>query len=466
MQKVFKDNITLDKRCYSNFNLSEDLLMEHAANTIFLHIKQQFYPKKNIVIVCGPGNNGADGLALARLLHKTFQVSIYMPLEGKSEMSKLQLKRTHAIGIVVIEKLPSFCDIIVDCLFGSGLNKSLEKNTENIIRQMSSIKAYKIACDIPSGLNTAGNPDPVAFKADYTITMGALKTALFNDNAKGYVGEIEVANLGVPRKLYEIPSNYYLLEKSDLELPIRIQKNSHKRTFGHLAVYAGEKEGAAIITGKTALNFGVGLVTLISKNKIDNDFQLMQDRSLPKQTTAIAIGMGLGNVYSDTEIIEIIDKTSTIIDADIFYSNALRKIILLEQQLVLTPHPKEFASLLKILNIDNLTSTKVQENRIALAEKFTNNFPKIVLLLKGANPIIAYQGNLYINNLGTPALSKAGSGDVLSGLIGALLAQGHNALESTINASLAHTLATENILKKQNNYSLTPSNLIESIARL
>jgi hydroxyethylthiazole kinase-like uncharacterized protein yjeF len=452
MQKLFDEVNSLDKRCYEKFLLSEDLLMEHAASNMALYISQNHPTSKSILIVCGSGNNGADGIALARLLHTKFDVKLYLASTPKSSMAQLQLQRAKTLDIKIVNELFN-ADIIVDCLFGTGLNKPLDEKSINLLNTLNSYNSFKIACDIPSG---------IAFEADITITMGALKTSLFSDMAKDYVGEIIVADLGVQREIYEIESNKFLLEKSDMNLPFRNKKNSHKGNYGHLNVVAGCKKGAGIIAANAAFNFGAGLVSVVCHENLDLPYHLMQTHFISENCTAIAIGMGLGK-YETDEIKKILNKkVSKIIDADLFYDKLICEVLV--QDVVLTPHPKEFVSLLKLCDIADIRVEELQNNRFLYVEKFCKKYPNVVLLLKGANVIISSNDKLYVNSFGRAVLSKGGSGDVLSGLIGSLLAQGYKSLDATITASLAHAIASKNYSK--NNYSLTPLDLIEEIKKL
>uniref|UniRef100_UPI0040479539 NAD(P)H-hydrate dehydratase n=1 Tax=Aliarcobacter sp. TaxID=2321116 RepID=UPI0040479539 len=461
MQKLFDEVNSLDKRCYESFFLSEDLLMEHAASSMALYICENYSHLKSILIVCGSGNNGADGIALARLLHTKFHINLYLASSSKSSMAKLQLQRVQALDVNIVEEL-ILCDITVDCIFGTGLNKPLNKNSINIINTLNSYDSIKIACDIPSGINTLGQVESIAFEADVTITMGALKTSLFTDIAKDYVGEIIVADLGIQRNLYEIDSNKYLLEQNDMNLPFRNKKNSHKGSFGHLNVVAGCKKGAGIIAAKAAFGFGAGLVSVVCHENLDLPYHIMQTHFISENCTAIAIGMGLGK-YETQEIRKILSKdVPKIIDADLFYDELICEV--LDQEIVLTPHPKEFCSLLKLCDIANIDINELQNNRFLYVEKFSKKYPKVVLLLKGANVIISQNEKIFVNSFGTATLSKGGSGDVLSGLIGSLLAQGYKSLDAAITASLAHTLVARDYNK--NNYSLIPSDLIEGVKRL
>ena len=461
MQKVFKEVNSLDKRCYEEFALNQDILMEHAASSLSKEIYKKFKKEKSILIVCGPGNNGADGIALARLLYKRFDVKLYIPFEVKSKMAQIQLKRVKLLGIKSIDILEE-CDVVVDCLFGSGLNKDLDEKSQKIINTLNCFNSYKIACDIPSGINTQGEVTSIAFEAALTITMGALKQALFSDIAKDYVGEIKVANLGVQREIYETKSSSFLLEKKDLKLPFRNKKNSHKGTYGHLNVIAGCKAGAGVIAAKAAFGFGAGLVSVISHENIDLPYHIMQTHTISDNCTAIAIGMGLGK-YEKKEVETILSSSlPMIIDADLFHEEIILRV--LNKEVVLTPHPKEFCSLLKLCGLADISVETLQNNRFKYVKLFAKKYPKVVLLLKGANVLIAQNEKLYINSFGSAVLAKGGSGDVLSGLIASLLAQGYSSLDSAINASLAHALAAQNYRK--NNYSLIPADLVEEVKKL
>ena len=459
MQKVFEEVNSLDKRCYEKFGLTEDILMENAASSILNFIEKNFSYNSKILIVAGPGNNGADGIALSRMIHIAYDVSLYIPFSAKSKISKIQLKRVDSVGVDIISSLDSY-DIIVDCLFGSGLNRELDGSSIKLINVLNSMASYKIACDIPSGINKNGQIENIAFISNTTITMGALKKSLFTDEVKDYLGDIIVANLGVQRKIYEIDSNCYLLDKEDLKLPTREKLSTHKGDFGHLAVVVGEKSGAGLISCKSALHFGVGLITAVLKSDINISTNIMSSDILPSNTTAIAVGMGLG-VLEDKSLLD--NSIAKIIDADMFYDKYILKF-LDKPNIVLTPHPKEFVNLLKLVNIADISIDILQKNRFKYLEIFCKKYPKVVLLLKGANVLIGKNNNIYINRYGTSKLSFGGSGDVLSGLIGSLLAQGYSAIDSAISGSLAHTIASN--IYDGADYSMTPNILIEQLKYL
>lgn len=258
MQKLFYEVNSLDKKCYDKFGLSEDILMEHASLSMASFIENNFKEQSSVLIVCGSGNNGADGIALARLLFGKYQVFLYTPYGVKSSMAQLQLKRVNNMGLKSIEQ-PLPCDVIVDCIFGTGLNKILDDFSIKLIQKLNTFKGYKIACDIPSGINKEGQLLPICFNANTTITMGALKSALYADYVKDSVGKIEVATLGVPSFLYEEESNIFLLDSSDMEIPFRLKNSTHKGDFGHLSVIVGEKKGQESLLVKLLLILDVPL---------------------------------------------------------------------------------------------------------------------------------------------------------------------------------------------------------------
>ena len=454
MQKLFDEVATLDRRCYEEFELTEDILMEHAANGMAEYVKENFAKNSKIIVACGSGNNGADGIALARLLHVDYDVNIFYVKKPKSKMALIQEKRANAISVPICKELCE-CDVLVDSIVGTGFNGEFDLDINTIIKQMNVLDAYKIACDVPSGYE---------FYADTTLTMGALKKSMFLDSHKDFVGEIKVLDLGISRKLYEGYTNWHLLDIEDLKLPYRDKKDSHKGSFGHLALACGEKSGASIMSASSALRFGAGLVTLVGYEDETIPHSIMYSHTLPKNTTALALGMGLGNEFSDTEITKFLNNGYPLIcDADIFHMPILLEI-LKRKNIVITPHAKEFVALLKQTELADISVEILQQNRFEYAELFCKKFPHVTLLLKGANVIIAKDNEFYINPHGTSTLAKGGSGDVLSGLIGALLAQNYSCIESAINASLAHTKLSLDY--EGADFSLTPDDLINGICNL
>ena len=347
-------------------------------------------------------------------------------------------------------------DCIIDGIFGSGLNKPISAEICEILSLANSAKSLRIAVDIPSGIDKSGRILGCAFCADLTIAMGALKLALFSDGAKDYVGRIKVANLGVSHLNFERGSEYFLLQKSDLKLPLRRKQNTNKGDFGHTYVVSGQMSGAAQMAALAAHAIGSGLVSVVSKEPLNLSPILMQKSSFDAARVVVC-GCGLGERKIDLAALR--DK-SCVIDADLCYESEILSLLNANSNLILTPHPKEFCSLLKIAGIADLSVSELQERRFELARAWSEKFSG-VLVLKGANTLIAQAGIIYVCDKGSAALAKGGSGDVLAGLIGGLLAQGYPPLQASICGVLAHALAARAFAK--NSYALNPLDLIEEV---
>ncbi|MCQ2844215.1 NAD(P)H-hydrate dehydratase [Helicobacter pylori] len=464
MLSVYEKVNALDKRALEEWLLSEDILMENAAMALERAVLQNASLGAKVIILCGSGDNGGDGYALARRLIGRFKTLVFEMKLAKSPMCQLQKERAKKVGVVIKtwEEKNEYleCDVLVDCVVGSAFKGGLEPFLD--FESLSQKARFKIACDIPSGIDSKGRVDKRAFKADMTISMGAIKSCLLSDRAKDYVGELKVGHLGVFNQIYEIPTETFLLEKSDLKLPLRDRKNAHKGDYGHAHVLLGKHSGAGLLSALSALSFGSGVVSvqaleceITSNNK---PLELVFCENFPKKLSAFALGMGLENIPKDFK--KWLGLAPCVLDAGVFYHKEVLQA--LEKKVVLTPHPKEFLSLLKSVGI-NISMLELLDNKLEIARDFSQKYPKVVLLLKGANTLIAHQGRVFINNLGSVALAKAGSGDVLAGLIVSLLSQNYTPLDAAINASLAHALAG---LDFKNNYALTPLDLIEKIKRL
>ena len=480
-----------------------------------------------VVILCGTGNNGGDGYALSRRLLGKCAVLVMAFGDAKAVEAKRQVEMATACGVKIIEaENAAFCEyeselkaarVFVDCLYGSGFHGALNEKVATFLEKINDIDCKKIACDISSGIDLFGRVptkntlgEKIAFKADKTITMGALKAALFSDEAKDFTGCIEVAELGISSAVFEkcavsntsciftpdssittesseshrfeaastskaIP-DAYLLEKNDIKLPDRTKNNTHKGCFGHCALVIGEKAGAAIIAGTAALKSGAGLATCVNLGKKHNFLmnpELMENTSFPEKTSAALLGSGLGrknNAVFDS-VLQFIFKMKNpacVFDADFFYydniNEVLKKLCNRENaRVILTPHPKELFFLAKNCGIKEITEKYAIEMRFEATRKIASLFPSIVLVAKGANTIIACGNAIFISEFGSPALSKAGSGDVLAGFCTGLLAQGYNALEA---AKTAVYLQGSSSRLFENRWELSPLDLARLATRL
>lgn len=398
--------------------------------------------------------SGADVSGGGDKLSAKFTSAKFVTAEHGSDFGKLG-NDCGKYGGVLRDEITS-ADCIIDGIFGSGLNKALSSEICKILSLANSAKSLKIAVDIPSGIDKLGRVLGGAFCADLTIAMGALKLALFSDGAKDYVGRIKVANLGISRSNFEERSEYFLLQKSDLKLPLRRKQNTNKGDFGHTYVVSGQMSGAAQMAALAAHAIGSGLVSVVSEGPLNLSPILMQKSSF-EHARVIVCGCGLGERKIDLAALR--DK-SCVIDADLCYEREILSLLNANSNLIITPHPKEFCSLLKIAGIADLSVSELQERRFELARAWSEKFSG-VLVLKGANTLIAQAGIIYVCDKGSAALAKGGSGDVLAGLIGGLLAQGYSPLQASICGVLAHALAARAFAK--NSYALNPLDLIEEV---
>lgn len=461
MKNLYLDTRVLDERAGEKFDLSEELLMENAATSIANFIRKKFKKGKRVLGVCGGGNNGADVLCALRMLEGEYECEFILASKNLKPLASKQLERAKFAGVREskdIENSLNSAKCLIDGLFGSGLNRALDQNLTNLISKINASPAYIIACDVPSGLSSEGKVLGACVKADATITMGARKLGLYSDAAKDYVGKIKLATLGISAQNYECESDYHLLEKCDLILPNRKNQCVNKGDFGHAFIISGEHIGASKLCAKAAFAFGAGLVSVIGEQGLNLPTHIMQASKISEKMNAGALGMGLGKKGVQELEVQNLKGKKLVLDADIFYSPKV--LDLLRENCVLTPHPKEFCSLLKICKMADIDVQTLQENRYAYAKAWSEKF-KAVLVLKGANTIIAKNGQIYVMPYGKSTLAKGGSGDVLSGLVLALLAQGYEPLDAAISATLAHALSLRNFDK--NSYALEPTDIIKGV---
>ena len=517
MKKVFENPSELETLAKQALSIPPFLMMENAARFLSDFVISIIKNKRisQIVILCGKGNNGGDGFALARLLctaYENLSVTVLVPQLPVAEEAKMQFEMCQKLAVQTVfnDKIITFLQnleansqkpdffyepqetqvsyIIVDCLFGIGFHGELSKEFVQIFDILNKIKAVKIACDIPSALY---------FHADFTVTMGAHKTALFSDKAKAVCGTIIQAPLGIPSNVFEsfLPPDAFLLEMSDAKLPFRKNKSAHKGTYGHTSVFACQKSGAAILAATSALNFGSGLTSLIKTSFSDLDQfkispELMINDSIPAKTTAIVLGPGFCEDEKSVLIFDdilkwftMVENPAIVLDAGVFgyrdFIPFLQNInSVLNAKIVLTPHLLEMSRFLEHLN--NFFPEKFQDfdkndfsvqtlannpnKKIALSKKIMQIFPNVTIVIKSADTFIAAENQVFICDEGRQNLAKGGSGDVLAGLIGSLLAQRYSAKDAAITGVLAHANASKKFGGEA--YDLTPEKLINEISNL
>ncbi len=508
MISVYQEPSELEKAVKEKYAVPQFLMMENAAKAMADFIleknKEIIGSKKTsatAIIVCGKGNNGGDGYALARLLQNKIEVIVLCLETAAAEEALAQYEMCRRLEIKILypenaadfkffEKACETADFIVDCIYGTGFHGELKSSAANILNIMNHGTGLKLACDIPSGL---------AFKADYTITMGSHKLALFSDKAKAVCGKIQIAEIGICQKNFEAAGKApqaFLIEESDMKLPLRKNKATHKGSYGHTAVFCGDKAGAAILAASAAMNFGSGLTSLIQTN-ISNLSQfkispsLMLSQKLPEKTSCISLGSGFTQFPESTaamlfEWFKSAKSPAAVIDAGILTSQEFPAFIkelnsFENARIVLTPHLSELCRMLEVLrNEKNLFQAEISKTPDFLQKSFTVSdlaekpdyrieagkllnrlFPQTVLIMKSANTFIAAGGEIFIIADGGQSLAKGGSGDILAGLTAALLAQGYSAKDAAITAAEYHAKLSQKI--GQEAFNLTPEKLLELI---
>lgn len=460
MRPIYKYLKELDKSAETSYGISEELLMENAAFGVKEFLEAEGLLGNKTVILTGAGNNGADGLALARMIPNA---ALRVALEPKSPLCKLQYERAKKLNILKTDELDGF-EVIIDAILGSGASKELDGELKTLVKKANSIDATKIAIDVPSGVREGMGEEDTVFKADFTVTMGALKESLFLDYAKDYVGAIVKKDLGLSFEAYTkgFTPSCYLFEEGDFAPPRRKKQNCNKGDFGHLSIACGDMRGASLIAAASALRLGVGLVTLVCKKEFAPPPQIMISRFAPQKTAALIAGQGLGDGFLDDEIVSMIKSApACVIDADIFKKEIVKEILALNKEIVLTPHPKEFSSMLKIALGLDVSVDEIQRERFGFARLFCKSFADKTLILKGANTIVAKGDEIYVLPFGSPILAKGGSGDALAGAVGALLSQGYTPLKAALNGVAAIYLSAKRYAA--NDYSFTIEDLTEGL---
>lgn len=514
MEQVFESVKDIEKQIAGFISqdekTAEAVMIENAAVALEKYVRKACSKTKSrVTVLCGSGNNGADGYTLCRRLAGSCRLNVIKVKNPKSfhcisasdnlinvfqaTSSDIYFYDLNLMqGSTSVEKVISKSDVVVDCIFGTGFHGTVDSNIQKLFEVVNNSKAYRIACDIPSGLDVTGEnissltleeKKKVVFAADRTVSMLALKIGLFSDAAKDIAGKISVCAIGVSDSLFRLCSEkvslnnkIYLLEKSDVKCPVRKEENVHKGKFGHICVMAGDKAGAAILSSAAGLKTGAGLASVVVNNNCDYEHfkipaSIMISSDIPSTATAVVVGPGFGRnndfekVISELKIMDCPDK-AFVFDADSFYYKELIDFLIKNSseknscKIVLTPHPKEFANLLNLAGLGDFSVKQVCDNRLELSRKFCEKFTDVVLVLKGANSFITVNDTTYICNSGSSSLAKGGSGDVLSGVIASLLAQKYDARDAAIHGVLMHALASRKVKK---NYSLTPELLIENL---
>jgi len=484
-----------DRYTIENEPITSILLMERAAEELyFWWVANNPYTDKPVHIFCGLGNNGGDGLVLSRLLLKAgYLVTTYIIRHSEHSSSDFNTNLTALKGCAnnkIVEITPESAlpaiqedEQIIDAIFGSGLSKPIEGFPARVIHHINSLKSIKVVVDMPSGLYADRPTDPktAIIKADYTLSFQFPKLAFLLPENDLYTGHWEFLDIGLHHDYINKTStrNFYMT-KADVAPSLKKRlRFSHKGTYGHALLIAGGfgKMGAAILATQAALKSGVGLVhthvprwgapimqTACPEAMLSIDRYEYYLSEMPKidAYSAVGVGPGLGTEEQSQKAIKLLIQQTQVpllLDADALNILSMNKtwIPFLPKNTILTPHPKEFERLFGTWKNDFDRLEKQRE----LSMKYG-----LYIVLKGANTSIAFpDGHIYFNSTGNPGMATGGSGDVLTGLITGLLAQGYTPGIACVLGVYIHGLAGDLAAIKTSMEALTATSIIGKIGK-
>lgn len=434
-------------------------LMRQAAQFCADWIEKHFSKQDKIAIVCGPGNNGGDGKVLAKILKQNQFSEVHV-------FEKVDFDKFH--------KSDWHWSLIVDALFGIGLNRTIVGAEAKLIRSINSSGSFVLSLDVPSGLNAMLGESLVegsekAVRADVTITFGFAKPGLFLKDGPALRGQLIVAPIGYPSQLIKPELfRHFLITRNIAKKWIPKRKTSaNKAKNGRAFLISGSAGmwGAALLAGRAASRVGAGYVEILSDEKFPIQKQpefLTANWSLEKikNATAIAIGPGLKvDSQLESQLQDLNSNYAGPVIADASALSALaKKPFSLARNWVLTPHAGELSRLI------GLGATEIERDPFAALSIACSKY-KCWILLKGYHSILSNGEKFYIVNSGNPALSKAGSGDVLTGMILGFLAQGLSVAQATLLAAYLHGWLADQWIQDKSELSLMPSDLVGALPR-
>jgi ADP-dependent NAD(P)H-hydrate dehydratase / NAD(P)H-hydrate epimerase len=471
-------------------------LMERAANACVDWVKKNITADKRLIVFAGTGNNGGDGIAIARLMYQQgYEVLVNVIGEkGKgspdflTNISRLEKLPVTINYVQTLNQLQDFKtnDIIIDALFGTGLNKPIEGVFADVIYVINQSAKEVISIDVPSGL-FCDTGDIAALKAvvnaTHTLTFQLPKFSFLFPETGKHTGQFYILDIGLNKEFIQAQdSHFYYITEQEIKsnFNFKREKFSHKGTFGHALLLVGSygKAGAAILAAKACLHSGCGLLTLHTAQKnvsaiqaafpeamVSADVHNEHISQLPVLSNfdAIGIGSGIGIHEDTTQVLKQLIQTAEqalVLDADAINILAENKtwLAFLPQGSILTPHPKEFE---RLAGKSNDSFERLQMAR-ELALK--NN---IIIVLKGAHTaIVSPSGKIYFNSSGNPGMATAGSGDVLTGVITSFLAQGYNSFESALLGAYIHGKAGDYAANFYSQQSLIAGDIITFLSKV
>jgi len=478
-----------DKYTIENEPISSIDLMERASNTIAQWFCENVDKNKSLLFLIGKGNNGGDGLAIARILfHAGYDCSVCMLTENKEELSEdcrynLERLPKYVKFVRFVNFLDNLPDntIIVDALLGSGVNGALKEPFPSLIEQVNTLPNKVISIDLPSGMITEfGNSEQKIIKADITLTLEFPKLAMLLPEAGECCGNIIVLAIGLSQEYVNNSDSqyYYITESLIEELRLKRNKFGHKGMYGHALLIGGSRgmAGAAILAAGAALRSGCGLVTVhlpqlerfslqaiypSAMTSLDNDDCFSELPENLSTYTAIGIGCGMGKAQRTVKAYEQLLKSvgkPMVIDADAL--NIIADHYKLRQYIpagsILTPHPGE---------LERLTGEwKSEEEKLQFVKKLAANLQSVIIV-KGAHTMICLpNGDCYFNSTGNSGMAKGGSGDVLTGYLTGLLARGYSSEQAAVLGVYSHGRAGDKAASEYGEEAMNSKDLIDELA--
>ena len=466
-------------------------LMEKASIAFVSKFKSKFSISLPVAVVCGTGNNGGDGLAIARMLSMDgFDIKIWLADfdQKKSDDFISNLNRLPGYGHIPLEYIdmaepPVFEPnvVIIDAIFGTGLNKPLDGKFEDLVLWLNSLHHTIVSVDIPSGMFTNEHTE-IAIEADYTFTFQTPKLSFFLPCYEKFTGKVSILDIGlIPEYSAKANTSYYLIEPELIKQCINKRgKFTHKGNFGHALMINGSygKAGAAILSAKACLRSGVGLLTnhlpvnlypilqmAVPEAMASLDQHDYYWSSLPeniRRFSAIGVGCGIDQKESTVRIFQSLIQDydgKMVLDADALNIISSNKELLnhIPVGSILTPHLKEFERL--------FGKSNSCFDRLALLRESAKKYA-VTIILKGAHSAIAMNdGTVYFNCSGNPGMATAGAGDVLTGILTAFLAQGYDTNTAAIMATYIHGLAGDFAYQGESYESMIASDIIDNLGK-
>ncbi len=465
-------------------------LMQRAGAAVFQQIEEKFPNARELIIICGKGNNGGDGYIIAALAHQA-GLSVTVVVKGARESiadnAKLALEQLDSLPIKIMfyhdvaliqQTVKNFQgDLLVDCLFGIGFNGSLSPSYVQLITEINNTLCPRVSVDVPSGLNAdLGTISTMAVKATLTVTLIAYKQGLLSGQAANYVGNLQLEDLGVNQALAQLTKAVVFFQNAqNLPVIIKRQPCSHKGHVGLLLAVGGNHAytGAICLAAEAALRSGASLVsvcchemsrtTLLTRRPelmiAANSAKALSCSPVTEKAKSIILGPGLGQ---DNWAIALFDFVIQLPQPKVIDADALRLLAkqpIKSSQWVLTPHPGEAADLLAC------SIAEIEADRFSAVKKIALQYGG-VCVLKGAGTLISDGKITWVNSTGNPGMASGGMGDVLSGIIGALILQTDDILSSARLGVYIHGLAADIIGQKYGQIGLLASDLSPVIQRL